>query len=116
MKNSILIIFVAGFVVSGCSAPQSEAVPTEAELVATVPIAMDTEVVAVDEPTLEATATETAIPPIVTPIVVESVELDQPAVRGIILFIGDGMGEGQRTAARWLAAGQDGHWQWSKWK
>lgn len=28
--------------------------------------------------------------------------------QAIILFIGDGMGEGQRTAARWLAVGQDG--------
>lgn len=29
-------------------------------------------------------------------------------VQNIILFIGDGMGEGQRTAARWSAAGQSG--------
>jgi len=28
--------------------------------------------------------------------------------RAIILFVGDGMGEGQRTAARWSAVGQDG--------
>ncbi len=29
-----------------------------------------------------------------------------PPARSIILFIGDGMGEGQRTAARWSAVGQ----------
>jgi alkaline phosphatase len=29
--------------------------------------------------------------------------------RAVILLIGDGMGEGQRTAARWQAAGQSGH-------
>lgn len=37
-----------------------------------------------------------------------SVAASRPPARAIILFIGDGLGEAQRTAARWSAVGQTG--------
>lgn len=99
-----LIVHVAVFILSACT-PQIQAVdtPEENQVVDTdVPV---TEPSQTSEPTLPATdaATETA-----APTALPLPEPSQGSVRGIILFIGDGMGPNQRLGGQWAALGQEG--------
>ncbi|KAA3643407.1 MAG: alkaline phosphatase [Chloroflexi bacterium] len=110
MKAVSILPLAFSLLLWGCSAPPATQLPsvTEMEAVSNELTATATELASLVESVRTATETLEVQVPTPTTTVVEDDEVVQAGVNGIILFIGDGMGVGQRTAARWLAAGQDG--------
>ncbi|MDH5507777.1 MAG: alkaline phosphatase, partial [Anaerolineae bacterium] len=100
LLKPILLVLLLAILLPACT-PAAPPSPTPQPPTATSPPQPS----ATSAPTSAPTQTTAPLPTDTPPPTMESTV--GPAA-GIILFIGDGMGEAQRTAGRWLSMGQDG--------
>lgn len=110
MKIRLRKLIALSILLGGCSASQISPELTAPEVLLAITETSDppADRFLSSAPTITALPFEEATPPSQPATLVKSPAVGSIPVKGIILFIGDGMGMGQRKAAQWLAAGQEG--------
>lgn len=103
MKRRYMVFLMAAalFLLAGCSEQEAQTIEPTSDQETTSPPTAVPDPTAIPDPTTAPTAAPT-LP------TTGGASQNENTARGIILFIGDGMGLTQRTAGRWAAVGEHG--------